>query len=103
MIFNNEIINRALSIAEQIMYCDKLLCEYEYDDETLNGVVKLCFNKDKHIDDHIIISDKLRLHDLLRAMLWDYVECIEFDSIEECHSNKFDIIQFVIWMELKNE
>ena len=88
-------IQNTFEKAGKLLYCDKItVSDLQETEHTIDGVCKMCYKREKHIDEQKRIQEQLRLQDMLRIAfdgVFQWVEFTEFLPMK--YNDEYDIVK----------
>ena len=88
-------IQNTFEKAGKLLYCDHItVSDLQETELAIDGVCKMCYKREKHIDEQKRIQEQLRLHDMLRMAfdgVFQWVEFTEFLPMK--YNDEYDIVK----------
>lgn len=88
-------IQNTIEKAGKLLYCDHItVSDLQETELTIDGVCKMCYKREKHIDEQKRIQEQLRLYDMLRMAfdgVFQWVEFTEFLPMK--YNDEYDIVK----------
>lgn len=88
-------IQNTFEKAGKLLYCDHItVSDLQETELTIDGVCKMCYKREKHIDEQKRIQEQLRLYDMLRMAfdgVFQWVEFTEFLPLK--YNDEYDIVK----------
>lgn len=88
-------IQNTFEKAGKLLYCDHItVSDLQETELTIDGVCKMCYKREKHIDEQKRIQEQLRLHDMLRMAFDGVFQWVEFgEFLPMKYNDEYDIVK----------
>ncbi len=88
-------IQNTFEKAGKLLYCDHIAVNDLQEGElTIDGVCKMCYKREKHIDEMKRIQEQMRLFDMLRMGFYGVFQWVEFgEFLPMKYNDEYDIVR----------